>query len=155
MPKASQNYQNVCQKCPKCVPKVMPNRGLSERCTTSFGPPHTVWKALLRLHLSYKNPKSMEFRSILRITPNPFKVCPKRPKAGQMAPNMVPNGSPDCDKIHRKSDWLHLGRRPPPKADTGLPQCSQMAAKIMESRRAEEHQSRRVEQFSSMFVGLR
>ena len=72
-------------------------------------------------------PKSMEIRSILQITADPFKVSQKRPKGGQMAPNMIPNGSPKRHKIQRKSDWLHLGRRPPPKAATGLPGCSQMA----------------------------
>ena len=69
----------------------------------------------------------MEFRSILQITPDPFKVYQKRSKGGQMAPNMIPNGLPNRHKIQRKSDWLHLDRRPPPKAATGLPRCSQMA----------------------------
>ena len=106
----------------------MPNRDLSERCTMSFRPPCTVWKALSPLHLSYKITSEIDGNS--KHSPNHCRSVQSIPKASQRGPDgskYDPKWLPKTSQNTKKIGVAHLGRRPPPKAATGLPRCSQMA----------------------------
>ena len=105
----------------------------------------------------------MEIRSIPQITPDPFKVSQKRPKASQMARNMDPMAPQNVTKFLENrtgstSAAGHLQKLPPavPDAPKWRPRCtegSRMLPKmlknrspnaVLKKRRTEEHKSRTV-----------
>ena len=143
----------------------MPNRDLSERCTMSFRPPCTVWKALSPLHLSYKITSEIDGNS--KHSPNHCRSVQSIPKASQRGPDgskydpkWLPKTSQNSKKIglapprppapSKSSHW------PPqmlPNGAHNVPESPQMSSKIvqncsatavLERRRAEENKSRRV-----------
>ena len=155
----------MCQKCSKCAPKVIPNRDLSERCTTSFRPPCTVWKALLPLHLSYKI--TSEIDGISKHSPNHSrsiqsipKVSHRGPDGSKYDPKWPPKTSQNSKKIGlapprppAPSKSCHWPPQMLPNGAHNVPESLQMSSKIvqngsatavLERRRAEENKSRRV-----------
>jgi len=124
------------QKPQKSVPKLSQMCSKSDAKSWSVRKMHSVIATALRcVESTFATTPELQnrFRNPWKFEAFSFKVAQKRPEASQMARNMEPNGGQKRNIFFfRKSDWLYLGRRPPPKAATGRSRCSQMASKMYE-----------------------